>query len=167
MQRHRKVLSVILFLEMRCSLNNSATLRPSDTSRRSVSRPICRKHITDKDSHYWPSNNIGWRQRRFASQSNWIQKCCDVTCSCNASMVTTLLAKTSHLEELADQALANPRDGDLLFLIGAFLYADGEGDRAVRFLQKAYELADPEGGFLTPLLVPAAPADAKVAELDT
>ncbi len=85
------------------------------------------------------------------------------------TLLTTLygdnhLAKGAHLEQLADKALANPRDGDLLFLIGAFLYADGEGDRAVRFLQKAFDLAKPEATFLMPLL---APPDAVGAELET
>jgi tetratricopeptide (TPR) repeat protein len=70
------------------------------------------------------------------------------------------LAKLSHLDELARAALAAPDDGDLLFLVGALLHANGEMDRAVRFFEKAAELG---GAPAARLLAPLLPADAKAA----
>ncbi len=64
------------------------------------------------------------------------------------------LVRTAHLEQLADHTLANPGDGDLYFLVGAFLMANGEGERAQRFLQKAADLAPPGSTLLDPLLAP-------------
>ena len=70
------------------------------------------------------------------------------------------LAKTSHLELFAREALENPSDGDLLFLVGMSLYADGEVDRASRFFAKAAELGGAEAvRLLTPVLGKAAPPE--------
>ena len=63
------------------------------------------------------------------------------------------LAKTSHLELLAREAIENPVDADLLFLVGMSLYSDGEVERARRFFAKATELGGEEAArLLTPLL---------------
>ncbi|MHB0955878.1 MAG: hypothetical protein ACYC0X_05795 [Pirellulaceae bacterium] len=71
------------------------------------------------------------------------------------------LAKTSHLELLARQSLENPTDADLLFLVGLSLYADGEIDRAHRFLTKAADLGGEEAArLLAPLLGKAPPPEA-------
>lgn len=50
-------------------------------------------------------------------------------------------AKTAHLDALADAAAKQPKDGDLLFLVGLFLHFDGQQARARPFLQKAIQLA--------------------------
>jgi tetratricopeptide (TPR) repeat protein len=77
------------------------------------------------------------------------------------------LAKTSHLELLAREALENPGDGDLLFLVGMSLYADGEVDRASRFFAKAAELGGAEAvRLLTPVLGKAAPPEVVPAAPD-
>jgi tetratricopeptide (TPR) repeat protein len=63
------------------------------------------------------------------------------------------LAKNSHVELLAREAIANPADADLLFLVGMSLYTDGEVDRARRFFAKAAELGGEEAArLLAPLL---------------
>jgi len=70
------------------------------------------------------------------------------------------LAKESHLETVANKALASPDDADLLFLVGMMLYADGEYERAYRFLGRAAQLGGPEAArLLAPLLEAAAPAE--------
>ncbi len=79
----------------------------------------------------------------------------------------SLLVKNAHLEQMADRAIANPDNGDLLFLIGAFLYANGEGDKAAKYLQRAFELAEPDATFLAPLLAPVPPAKPAATEMDT
>jgi Tfp pilus assembly protein PilF len=77
------------------------------------------------------------------------------------------LAETSHLETLAREALENPDDADLLFLVGMMLHADGEPERARRFLGKAAELGGPEAArLLSPLLETEAPAEAVPAVQD-
>lgn len=50
-------------------------------------------------------------------------------------------SKTTHLESLASVALRNPANADLLFLVGTFLYFDGQQDRSLRFFQRAAELS--------------------------
>ena len=55
-----------------------------------------------------------------------------------------LLAKSAHFEQLLEVTLDRTSDGDLLFLVGMFLYCDGEMGRARKFLQRAADLAGPE-----------------------
>ena len=62
------------------------------------------------------------------------------------------LAKSAHLEQLVAEALERTGDGDMLFLVGMFLYCDGEPERAQKFLRKAADLAGPAVTFLAPLL---------------
>ncbi|MHB8973323.1 MAG: tetratricopeptide repeat protein [Pirellulaceae bacterium] len=70
------------------------------------------------------------------------------------------LAKTSHLELLAREAIEKPGDADLLFLVGISLYTDGEVERARRFLAKATEFGGEEAArLLAPLLGTAAPPE--------
>lgn len=77
------------------------------------------------------------------------------------------LTQAAHMEQLAEATIEEPDNGDLYFLIGACLYGDGEGDRAVRFLQRAAELAGPDGAFLIPLLAPPPDADEPMVDRDT
>jgi tetratricopeptide (TPR) repeat protein len=51
------------------------------------------------------------------------------------------IAKTAHLESLASAALDREGDSDLMFLLGVFLHFDGESKRAVKFFQRASDLA--------------------------
>jgi hypothetical protein len=64
------------------------------------------------------------------------------------------LAKEAHLEALADRALNRGGDPDVLFLVGMFLHADGQPDRAKKFLSRAAAAAGPGGSFLQPLFDP-------------
>ena len=64
------------------------------------------------------------------------------------------LAKTAHLEALAQAALDAPDNADLVFLVGMVLHADGDELRAQRFFQRALDLAGPDARFLAPLLGP-------------
>jgi tetratricopeptide (TPR) repeat protein len=52
-----------------------------------------------------------------------------------------LADKTSHIEALASTAEKEPSNGDLMLLIGVFLYYDGQENRAVPFLERAAQLA--------------------------
>lgn len=67
------------------------------------------------------------------------------------------LVQATHLEQLADKALTDPEDGDLMFLIGAFLSANGEEDKGAKFLHRARELAGPDATYLDALLTPLPP----------
>jgi len=51
------------------------------------------------------------------------------------------MAKKSHVDTLAKEATAKPTDADLHFLLGVFLHADGQPQRARPFFQKALRLA--------------------------
>lgn len=62
------------------------------------------------------------------------------------------LAKTAHLELLAQSSLDRPEDADLVFLVGMMLWADGDRERARGFLQKAHDMVGPAADFLNPLL---------------
>ncbi len=62
------------------------------------------------------------------------------------------LAKNAHLEQLAAEALERSDSGDLLFLVGMFLYCDAQGERAQKFLQKAVALGGDGSTFIVPLL---------------
>ncbi len=77
------------------------------------------------------------------------------------------LAATSHLEMLAQEAMEQPENGDLLFLVGMMLYADGEPERARKFFRRAVQLGGPEAArWLAPLLTTDAPAEAVPALAD-
>jgi tetratricopeptide (TPR) repeat protein len=76
------------------------------------------------------------------------------------------LVKNAHLEQLADAALDNPENGDLYFLVGAFLHANDEGERAVKFLRKALTLS-PDAVFLRELLSAEPPKEVAAREFDT
>lgn len=51
------------------------------------------------------------------------------------------VAKNAHLESIAQAAEADRQNGDLLLLVGAYLFFDGHRDRAAPILQHAAELA--------------------------
>jgi tetratricopeptide (TPR) repeat protein len=53
----------------------------------------------------------------------------------------TRVAKTSHLETLAAAALAAPNDADLMFVLGVFLYFDGQPERSQKFFQRSAALS--------------------------
>ncbi len=50
------------------------------------------------------------------------------------------LSRTSHLERLAQAAAARPEDGDLFFLLGVWLFFDGEHDKSRTFIVRARQL---------------------------
>lgn len=52
------------------------------------------------------------------------------------------MAKRAHLDALAKAATEAPTDVDLLFLVGVFLYFDGQTERAAPFFQRAAQLGD-------------------------
>jgi Tfp pilus assembly protein PilF len=52
------------------------------------------------------------------------------------------LAKNAHVDALAKAANLDPLDGDLLFVVGVWLYFDGQLQRAAPFFQRAAQLAD-------------------------
>ncbi|HZN36608.1 MAG TPA: hypothetical protein VFB80_22415 [Pirellulaceae bacterium] len=77
------------------------------------------------------------------------------------------ITKASHLESLAETALARNGDADAYFLIGLFLNYDGQAERASKFFARASELAGISGGHIAVFLdhepapvVRAAPAPA-------
>ncbi len=53
------------------------------------------------------------------------------------------LAKSAHLELLAERALLRADDADLLLLVGLFLAEDGEMERGAKFLRRAVDLLGP------------------------
>ncbi len=69
------------------------------------------------------------------------------------------LAKSSHLERLSGEALEQPTNGDLLFLVGMFLYCDGSVERGQKFLRRAAELGGAGAAFITPLLESETPGE--------
>jgi tetratricopeptide (TPR) repeat protein len=50
-------------------------------------------------------------------------------------------AKMAHLDALAQAAVEQPNDADLLFLVGVFLHFDGQTDRAKPFFRRAARIA--------------------------
>lgn len=62
------------------------------------------------------------------------------------------MAKQAHLDALAQAALDNPDDVDLLFLLGIMLHSDGQSERAEPFFQRARELAGLEVAHLEAFL---------------
>ncbi|HID76017.1 MAG TPA: tetratricopeptide repeat protein [Planctomycetaceae bacterium] len=67
------------------------------------------------------------------------------------------LAKAAHLNALADAATQEPHNGDLLLLVGLFLFSDGQQQRASLFLKRAAELAGEGRSAFEPLLDAAQP----------
>lgn len=70
------------------------------------------------------------------------------------------LAKHAHLEALAQAALNRPLESDPLFLLGVFLFYDGQAERSRAFFARAAELSGPDAAHLAPFLeaMAAAPA---------
>lgn len=66
------------------------------------------------------------------------------------------LAKNARIEAVAQAALANRSDSDLLFVVGMLLHYDSQADRATMFFQKAAELAGGQPSHLRPFLSPSA-----------
>ena len=100
---------------------------------------------------------IAVRQYRLAAKALRIAVSLDPEALVTDSLLITLYGgdkrlRETHLEQLADEALANPDDGELLFLLAAVLYGSDEPDRAAKFMQRAYERMEPEPKFLVPLL---------------
>jgi tetratricopeptide (TPR) repeat protein len=56
--------------------------------------------------------------------------------------------KRAQLDMLATAASQNPRDPDLLFLIGVFLHFDGQAERAKPFFERAAQLGGIEAKYL-------------------
>lgn len=67
-------------------------------------------------------------------------------------------AKAAHLDALAQAAVQEPNNADLLFLVGVFLHFDGQKDRARSFFERAARLAGPAGAHLNGFLQGAKPA---------
>jgi len=63
--------------------------------------------------------------------------------------------KTAHVDALAKAAADKPDNGDLLFLVGAFLFFDGQPDRAGLFFERAAELTPGDKAHLTGFLAKA------------
>jgi hypothetical protein len=68
---------------------------------------------------------------------------------------TAAMTKTNHLESLAERAIARSGSSDPYFLLGLFLYYDGQPARAEKFFQKAGDLAGISGGHIAAFLDPA------------
>ncbi len=58
------------------------------------------------------------------------------------------LAKTAHIDALADAAVKAPTNADLLFIVGVFLHFDGQQNRAKPFFQRALQMAGADGEYL-------------------
>ncbi len=50
------------------------------------------------------------------------------------------LAKSAHLDALAQRAIDQPHDGEVFFVLGVFLHFDGQPERAQKFFERANEL---------------------------
>jgi hypothetical protein len=66
------------------------------------------------------------------------------------------MTKATDLENLAELALNHSGDSDAYFLIGVFLNYDGQADRAIRFFDRASDLAGISGGHIEVFLDRAA-----------
>ena len=64
------------------------------------------------------------------------------------------LTKTAHLESLAELAMTRRQSPDPYFLLGIFLTYDGQQERAVKFFERAADLAGISGGHIAVFLVP-------------
>jgi len=71
-----------------------------------------------------------------------------------------LVAKTSHLENLAKVVEANPFNADMLALLALELYFDGQRDRAAMFFERCSQLGGNEDGLLDAFMPRPAPAGA-------
>jgi hypothetical protein len=67
------------------------------------------------------------------------------------------LAKQAHQDSLANAALRDPNDADLLFVLGVFLHFDGQSERAKKFFAKSQELKSDAAPYVNAFLA-AAPA---------
>lgn len=63
--------------------------------------------------------------------------------------------KNAHVDALAQAALDDPKNSDLLFAIGMVLKLDGKADRADRFLSRAAELSVQDETYVRNLSQPA------------
>jgi tetratricopeptide (TPR) repeat protein len=54
------------------------------------------------------------------------------------------LARQRHLDGLADASLKAPNDPDPVYLVGVYLFCDGQYERSATFFEKASELAHPD-----------------------
>jgi tetratricopeptide (TPR) repeat protein len=61
-------------------------------------------------------------------------------------------AKETHLDSLAAAAQKRPNDANLLFLIGVYLYFDGQAERAAPFFRLAAQLAEGNAEYIVPFL---------------
>jgi len=61
---------------------------------------------------------------------------------------------TARIEALAAAALKNASDSDLMFLIGVFLHFEGQPERAVRFFDRAANLAKGDASHIRAFLQP-------------
>ena len=69
-------------------------------------------------------------------------------------------AKTLHLESLAQAALADNDNADLMFLVGTFLYFDGQPERSLRFFERSAELLPGDEGHVLIFLRAVRPENA-------
>lgn len=58
------------------------------------------------------------------------------------------ISKTAHLDALAEEALDDEGNTDLLFLVGVYLYYDNQADRAERFFDEAARVSPRELRYL-------------------
>jgi len=65
-----------------------------------------------------------------------------------------LTAKTAHGNALAQAVTDQPHNADLPFLLGVYLYFDGQPDRAAPLFQRATELAGGDNAHLQAFLAP-------------
>ena len=66
-----------------------------------------------------------------------------------------LMAKTTHIEKLAEWALEHRESADPYFLLGVTLAYDGQGDRAALFFERAEQLSGIAGGHIAAFTSPA------------
>jgi tetratricopeptide (TPR) repeat protein len=74
------------------------------------------------------------------------------------------MAKTAHLEALADGVDQNPQSADLLLLLGLQLYFDGQADRSLPVFQRCAQLGGNDDGSLTVLMRKFGEPAAKLAK---
>lgn len=60
------------------------------------------------------------------------------------------VSKSAHVESVAQAALDNPSDPNLLIVLGMFLHYDGQPERAARFFARANSLVGPAAPHLLP-----------------
>lgn len=67
-----------------------------------------------------------------------------------------LMAKTTHIEKLAEWTLENSESADPYFLLGVTLAYDGQGDRAALFFERAQQLSGIADGHIAAFTSPTA-----------